>query len=231
MRKINPTDVRTDFDSSINSLTAFYNTVKSGLTLDKDQSFLVENIVLTAATFWEGFVHDLFVAYINRDSTQFVVHLQNAFDAHRSAKQTLIASHFVQLKFTTHLSVPMITSLLDNNGNNVTFSSYDAMKNGATKYLAASNAARINGLTALEGATINLWLALRNHIAHRSKRSREAMNDALQNGALHGSPLQRGAGTKGVNHVGTYLKATGASSPLSRVEIILTSMKTIAAAL
>lgn len=231
MRKINPTDVRTDFDSSINDLTAFYNTVKSGLTLDKDQSFLAENIVLTAATFWEGFVNDLFVAYINRDSTQFATHLQNAFDDNRTAKQKLIASQFVRVTFPTHLSVSMITSLLDNNGNNVTFSSYDAMKKGAKRYLAASNAANINGLTSLQGATINLWIALRNHIAHRSERSLRAMNDALLDPALHGSPLQRGAGTRRVHHVGAYLKATGAPNTSPRVEIILTSMQTIAAAL
>ncbi|MBS0983382.1 HEPN domain-containing protein [Gluconobacter cerinus] len=231
MRKISPTDVKADFDSSINSLTAFYNTVKSQLTLDKDQSFLVENIALTAATFWEGFVHDLFVAYINCDSTQFVTHLQNAFEANRTAKQKLIADNFVQLKFAKHLSMSMITSLLDNNGNNVTFPNYGAMKDGATKYLEASNAAKIKGLTSLQGATINLWLALRNHIAHRSERSGKAMNEALQNGGLYGSPLQRGAGTKGVKHVGAYLKATGASSTLPRVEIILTSMQTIATAL
>lgn len=50
MRKINPVDVRQDFDRSLIDLIAFYTTVKSGLSLDKDQSFLAENTVLTAAT-------------------------------------------------------------------------------------------------------------------------------------------------------------------------------------
>lgn len=229
MRKINPINVRQDFDSSIADLIAFYATVKSGLTLDKDQSFLAENTVLTAATLWESFINDLFVAYINRDSTQFAIHLKNAFEADRTVKQKQIANRFVQLSFPQHMPVQMITSLLDEVGNNVTFPSYAAMKKGARIYLGAANAATIAGLSGVQGATINLWIALRNHIAHRSARSLKAMNDALKVGALHGSGLRRDV--RDVHHVGGYLKAKGAHNLPPRVEIILGSMRAIGAAL
>lgn len=229
MRKINPEDVRRDFDSSLADLVAFYMTVKSALTLDKDQSFLAENTVLTAATLWESFVNDLFVAYINRDSSRFAVHLKNAFEADRTSKQMQIANRFVSLSFPQHMPVKMVTSLLDDAGNNVTFSSYAAMRKGAKTYLSVANARRIEGLTARQGATINLWIALRNHIAHRSARSLKAMNDALKVGPLHGSGLRRDI--RDVHHVGGYLKAKGAHNLPPRLEIILGSMRTIAAAL
>jgi hypothetical protein len=227
MRKINPVDVRQDFNNSLVDLLAFYATVKSSLTLDKDQSFLAENTVLTAATLWEGFVNDLFVAYINRDSSQFVVHLKNAYEADRTAKQMQIANRFGSLSFPQHMPVKMVTSLLDAVGNNVTFSHYLAMKKGAKVYLAAATAATVSGLTSQQGACINLWIALRNHIAHRSARSRKAMNDALKVAALHGTGLRRDI--RDVQHVGGYLKAKGGPNLPPRVEILLAHMMAIAA--
>lgn len=113
MRKINPVEVRQDFDSGLADLIAFYMTVNASLTLDKDRSFLAENTVLTAATLWESFINDLFVAYINRDSSQFSVHLKNAFDADRTSKQKQIANRFTTINFPRHMPVQMVTSLLD----------------------------------------------------------------------------------------------------------------------
>ncbi|NKK72494.1 hypothetical protein GFM13_19335 [Rhizobium leguminosarum bv. viciae] len=229
MRKINPVDVRQDFDRSLIDLIAFYTTVKSGLSLDKDQSFLAENTVLTAATLWEGFVNDLFIAYINRDTSQFIVHLDNAFEADRTPKQMQIANRFVTVTYPAHMTVKMITSLLDEVGNNVTFASYGEMKKGAKKYLAGANATRVSGLSNPRGALVNLWIALRNHIAHRSERSFKAMNEALAAGALHGTGLKRGV--RDVRYVGAYLKAKPAHNLPPRVEIILNEMRAIAAVL
>ncbi len=229
MRKINPVEVRQDFDSGLADLIAFYMTVNASLTLDKDRSFLAENTVLTAATLWESFINDLFVAYINRDSSQFSVHLKNAFDADRTSKQKQIANRFTTINFPRHMPVQMVTSLLDEAGNNITFPTYSAMKKGAKIYLSAPHAAIVGGLTGQQGAIINLWIALRNHIAHRSARSLEAMNDALKVGALHGSGLQRGV--RDVHHVGGYLKAKGVHNLPPRIEIILSSMRAISAAL
>lgn len=229
MRKINPIDVRQDFDRSLADLIAFYATVKAGLSLDKDQSFLAENTVLTAATLWEGFVNDLFIAYINRDTSQFIVHLSNAFEADRTPKQMQIANRFVTVAYPAHMTVKMITSLLDEVGNNITFASYGEMKKGAKKYLAGANATRVSGLNSARGASINLWIALRNHIAHRSERSFKAMNDAMNAGALHGTGLKRGV--RDVRHVGAYLKAKPAHNLPPRVEIILAEIRAIAALL
>lgn len=229
MRKINPDDVRRDFDLSLVDLLAFYRTVKSGLSSAKDQSFLAENTILTAATLWEGFVNDLFVGYINRDSTMFAVHLTNAFEADRTPKQKQIRQRFATVAYPNHMPVKMITSLLDEGGNNITFASSTDLKKGAKRYLTALNASKILGLTNSQGASINLWIALRNHIAHRSERSFKAMNVALAAGPLHGTGLKRGV--KSIIYVGAYLKAKPSATALPRVEIILAEMRTIAASM
>ncbi|MEE9906719.1 hypothetical protein LWV33_03290 [Brucella intermedia] len=130
MRKINPNEVRADFDNGLAELITFYQSAKTTLKGDKDQTILAESTILSAATLWEGFINDLFVAYINRDSTQFILHLTNAMEHDRTSKQKEIANRFSTLSFPKHLTVQVITSLLDESGNNLTFSSYAALKKG-----------------------------------------------------------------------------------------------------
>ena len=229
MRKMKPSDVRFNFDSNLAEIQGFYATVKADLSSDKDETLLVRNIILTAATLWESFVNDLFIAYINRDTTQFQIHLDNAFKADRTPKQELIAQHFVTVTLTKHMTVDMITELLDRDGNNITFYNYDALKKGATKYLAVAHRNGIIGLTSPQKNTLNLWIALRNHIAHNSARSYEAMNVAMNNNALNNIGLKRGV--RKVTHVGSYLKAKPSPNLRPRVEIIMDQMKAIAAIL
>lgn len=229
MRKMNPDDVRSDFATSLAEAQAFYTTVKGALTTDKDQTLLVRNTILTAATLWESFISDLFIAYINRDTSQFQIHLRNAFEADRTAKQKLIAQHFTTLTLTKHMTVDMITELIDSNGNNVTFSSYKELKRGADKYLIAAHRVGIIGLSGARRQYINLWLSLRNHIAHDSDRSYDAMNEAMASSALINTGLQRGV--RKVTHVGSYLKSRPTPNTKPRIELILDEMKLIAAAL
>jgi hypothetical protein len=81
MRKINPADVRADFASGLANVAAFYATAQAAITGDRDRTFLVESTFLSAAVLWEGYVSDLFLAYINRDSTRFGQHLHDALEA------------------------------------------------------------------------------------------------------------------------------------------------------
>jgi len=229
MRKMNPDSVRSDFDISLSEAQAFYTTAKAALSTDKDQSLLVRSTIITAATLWESFINDLFIAYINRDTSRFQIHLRNAFEADRTAKQELIAQHFAVVTLTKHMTVDMITELLDSDGNNLTFSSYDALKKGARKYLIEAHREGINGLSGANKQCINLWLSLRNHIAHDSARSYDAMNQAMASDALINTGLQRGM--RKVSHVGSYLKSKPTPSAKPRIELILDNMKFIAAAL
>src|SRR5205823_529705 len=78
--------------------------------------------------------------------------------------------------------------------------------------------------------TLTAMIAIRNHIAHRSKRSGQAMNDALAKGALHGTGLGRG-GPNAVNHVGSFLKSKPAGKQMARIDLYLSALGPVAAAL
>lgn len=227
MRKMKPEDVREDFDKALDDVIAFYKTVKAALTKDSDETLLVQNTILTSATLWESFINDMFIAYINRDSNRFQDHLQDAFKASRTPKQDVIAENFVTVTFPKHLTVELITDLIDQRGENITFFDYSALKKGAAKYLIAGHRTGIDGLTNAQKATLSLWIALRNEIAHNSERSFHAMNDAMNAGGLHNTGLQRGVNN--VKHVGAYLKSKPTPNSKPRIELILDEMKAIAA--
>jgi hypothetical protein len=83
---MNPADVKSDFASGLNGVISFYATAKAALSGDKDKTLLAENIFLTAAVQWEGFISDLILAYVNRDSTRFGVHLRDALETEGSRR-------------------------------------------------------------------------------------------------------------------------------------------------
>jgi len=130
------------------------------------------------------------------------------------------------LSFPKHLTVDLITDLIDQKGENLTFFDYKDLKKGAEKYLVAGHRSGIDGLNNAEKATLTLWIAIRNEIAHNSARSYKAMNDALNVGGLHNTGLKRGV--KKVQHVGSYLKAIPPQKNKPRIELILDSMTNIA---
>ena len=187
----------------------------------------MQNTILTAATLWESFVNDMFIAYINRDSTQLQIHLQSAFEASRTPKQAVIAQNFVTLTFPKHLTVDLVTDLIDQKGENITFFDYSTLKKGAAKYLVAGHRTGIDGLSNAQKATRTLWIALRNEIAHNSERSFKAMNSAMNAGGLQNTGLQRGVNN--VKYVGSYLKSKPLPNLKPRIELILDQMKVIAA--
>lgn len=82
MRKISPDSVRDDFRQQLANLIVFHSTGFPGFSSETDQSTLTEHCLLAAAVAWEGFISDMFIAYINRDSTRFKEHLKASFEAH-----------------------------------------------------------------------------------------------------------------------------------------------------
>lgn len=82
MRKISPEAVRDDFRQQLQDLAAFHQTGFAAFTTEADQSTQTERSLLAAAVSWEGFVSDMFIAYINRDATRFKQHLTQSFNDH-----------------------------------------------------------------------------------------------------------------------------------------------------
>jgi hypothetical protein len=229
MRKMNPVDVKTDFENGLLALGKFYAVTNAVLPLDSQRTFLAENSLMAAAVLWEGFISDLLVAYINRASTRFATHLQDALKTGLTDKQIKILTNYGRLSIPSHLQKAEIQELVDGNGSNITFSNFAALIDQTKSWLVPLDAGRFSSRTAREKAVVNALIAVRNQLAHRSERSHRAMNEALNIGALHLTGLKRGQ--KKVNSVGTYLKTIVLKQPKTRFEIFLTELQTVAGGL
>jgi len=228
LRKIQPTFVRDDFIAQISEIRNFYAAGLAGLIGDAQHSRLTEHMLIALAVSWEGFVSDMFIAYINRDPSQFTNHLRNSLIEHlaTSSKPEAVFKNYGKLSFPKHFTKQDVQSLANSNGNNITYSSFARLKDGAKVLLAPAHLAQFNAISNPNQAMINALLALRNHIAHRSVRSSEAMNAALAIGALHTTGLKRS--TNKVNNVGAWLKAQPPAKKESRMHLLLNQFEAIA---
>jgi hypothetical protein len=229
MRKISPQDVRDDFCAQLDELIRFYQTGLSVLPNDKDQSTLTEHSLLAAAVAWEGFVSDLFIAYINGDASRFKQHLQDAFNTHVKAQDKLnrVFQKFGKLHFPKHLTKADVQSLANSTGNYITFRNFAELENRAAVWLVKAHADRFKNLSNSQKALVNAVIGLRNHVAHRSQRSLDAMNSLLAEGALFPIGIQR-KGNR-FHNVGAWLKAIPANRNESRIETIIGGIKAIGA--
>lgn len=228
MRKIDPISVRDDFLSQLDEIRAFYASGLIGFKTEADHSRLTEHMLLALAVSWEGFVSDMFIAYINRDPAKFKVHLEASFRSHLkdSNKPKAVFDRFGKLSFPKHLSKADVQALANSSGNNITFSSYARLLEGAQAMLVAAHCAKFSSLSAQKRAIVDALISIRNHVAHRSDRSGEAMNNALLVGALYTTGLKRGVNK--TYNVGVWLKSKPTVRHKSRLDILIDSLEQIA---
>lgn len=229
MRKISPVGVKTDFQEQLADLVAFHNIGFPAFATEKDQSTFVEHSVLAAAVIWEGFVSDMFIAYVNRDANRFKQHLEASLAEHLTTGATpkRVFDTFGSITFPKHLTKAQVQSLADGVGNNITFPNFKELEKKARIWLVAVHANQFTGLTGQQKAIIDALISLRNHIAHRSQRSLDAMNAALAKGALQPSGLKR-RGNR-FHNVGAWLKAKPAGLQTTRFSLFMAELDGIGA--
>lgn len=230
MRKVNVQGVKDDFINSLDEVEEFFLRASPMMGSESDKSFLAKSAFLSAAVLWEGFVSDLFVAYINRDSSMFVNHLNNAIhgSSNLTDKQRLIVNKYSKISFPAHLNRSSIIELIDGKGNNISFASFKALEDTSKKWLIQQDSRRIASASAQLRAVYDAILSIRNFIAHNSERSHKAMNQALSGGPIH--PLGLTRPTNSVNKVGSYLKSKpiNVNGNQSRLEIFFDGMRSLA---
>jgi hypothetical protein len=231
VRKINPVDVRTDFNNAIAAQELFYNRLRAMAPTALDRKQLAEQVFFVAACLWEGFVSDLFVAYGNNDSTALVARKAADVSALVTQKHGATVTSHVRTVFPRHLKASTVAALLDDKGYNVTFATSQKMVDKAHDVLVAAHQGGFSGLSAADKAAVDAWKAVRNCVAHRSKSSFDTMNLALQPATL-GLPyaaLARGAHR--INDVGSFMDASPAAVGHSRLKCYLDVMRVIASRL
>jgi hypothetical protein len=230
MRKISPQSIIDDFVEQLGDIKDLYVEGIGALSHDGGKSRLAEYSLLAAAVAWEGFISDILIAYINKDSARFKQHLRNSFDEHLKEhdKAKTVFSKYGKIELPSHLSKADVQSLANISGSNITFSSFALLEERARAWLVQPHAEKFIVITPSQKGVVNAVIALRNHIAHRSKRSLDAMNDALAEGALYTTGLKRQDNK--FHNVGAWLKAKPVGRSESRLITIISILETIGSA-
>lgn len=207
MRKIDPEGVWKDFEDQLAEQAQFYDSSWGALTAAKDRKIATENYALTLGVLFEGFTNDLIFAYANRDCSRVMQHLETSVRQALQSNQKAAAAFdsFAEFKLQRHLTKDELKTVLDPSGRNTSFPTYDAVEGRAQKWLIAAHVERFTRLTPQQKAIIDLTIAFRNNLAHRSKSSLDRLNEVLALGALYPTGLCRGVNR--VQQAGHYLKS------------------------
>lgn len=225
MRKMDPKGVRGDFDDAVADVGQALGDVVAANVTQKTRKLVAESSFLSAAVLWEGFVSDIFVAYVNRDFSAYSRHAQAQLKQHAESKWGADVVRSVDLDLKSHIKADRVRQLLDNRGFNVTFKSSDDMVARASDWLAARYANRFGALAASDKASIDASSAIRNYLAHRSKSSKARMDTALVDQHLP-QHLKRGAHK--IHDVGSFLIATPVGAATRRVDLYLDALRAAA---
>ena len=223
MKKVDVGKVGSRFDDDIADLEQM---LTSAWKIDPaPRKLLVEASLMFAAVRWERFVHELFVAHINRDSKPFGKWVQVAIAQSVKEKRGKVVASHLRVELPKNLSRDSVHDVLDRDGENLTFKTTADLVTRATEWLPAAQAAKFKALTASDLACIDALVAVRNFLAHRSSSSSKTMNDALKAPGLD-PYLKRKAHR--IEAVGTHFESADGKDTRSRVVVALKSMRTIA---
>ena len=203
MRTQDPTSIRTDFLVSINDVESAHNAVEAGVQEDGAKKLVTEYLFVASAALLEGYVSDLFVAYINRTSEKFREHLLSRMQLETEDEYAKRSVPYVETAMP-HLTVDRIREILDPTGFNVTFYTTADMKGSAGKWLADADKVRFTGISSPLCAFIDFVKAVRNYLAHRSQSADDKMQVALVAADL---PAELRRPNNNVQDVGVYLRA------------------------
>lgn len=218
MNKKNINKLSIDFHEEIDSLLTFYSetvpAIGKRLASGGSPGYDSHNSVLAEVVFHRGFVavesflSDWFIACINHNPSAYLKWRETAIN--NSVEDRFgkwYVEHFLTYRRLTHLKQSVIEELVNPEGENVTFSYHDQLKQRASDWLSPEWNSKVasvdkNRLLILDGAK-----KIRNRIAHNSRRSLTEMNDALKSLLKRGNALLLRPEKNSIKKVGSYLKA------------------------
>lgn len=225
MRTQDPANIRADFESAIADVETAITASEQSVAADAAKKLIAEYAFVSVATLLEGFVSDLFVAYINRNSQRFRDHLLNLVALKADDDYAKRAVPFVETSMP-HLTVDQIRSILDSRGYNITFPTTDKMKQSAGTWLSDADKLCFTGTTPQECAIIDVTKAVRNFLAHRSQTADTTMQAALVSADL---PAELKRAVNNVADVGVYLRSKQNGD--SRLKYLIQQLRALASKL
>lgn len=231
MRKLDPADVRVDFNVSSDEIINYFDRVDAAIsahtTREGDLSQLATQSFLALFVAFERFCSDLLLAYLNRDFSQYQSDVAHRLALSVNEKFGAELASRISYQPKKHVSVAELEEIVDPTGWNLTFSKFSKIREYSVRVLAAGHAARIQTVSASEARLVDTARSIRDFIAHQSPGSKERMNEALATVEQGGHNRYLGRVDNDVHNVGAYLKASGAG--VRRLHRYAQALRSIAA--
>ncbi len=211
MRKVDPADVRTAFVDEVSDLMTYLGRTRRALEGDVhekgDISRLASTTFLALFVTFERFLSDLFLAYLNRDFSQYQADLENRLMVSVGERFGAWAQQRTRFNTLEHVGVNDLEGIVDPSGWNLTFRNAEMLRSKARQWLAPPYANRIDGLSDHDDRLVDTAHAIRDFIAHQSPGAKNRMNALLLTVAQGANNQYLNRGVHEVHRVGTYLKA------------------------
>jgi hypothetical protein len=210
MRKQNPNDVVDDFKDLIAASLLTWTQMCAQISGNELRKNASVDAFLNAAIGWESFLSDWHIAAINRDSGPFVGDLQTRIEQSVVGRWPGVGGR-ISLSIPTHPSLELVRELIDPEGGNISFGGRNKWRDRVQRELNDPYRARVLALSDRDHHLIAAVVAIRDCVAHRSKKSSDAMNSALTNLAHADRALRRAQARVQPSGIGAYLyaQATG----------------------
>lgn len=225
MRTADPQNIKSDFLAGIQDVEDALDAVTGSTVAVKSRNIIAEYSFLGAAILLEGFISDLFVAYINKDNKRFVNAMTGQMAMTSKDDTASRAISFAHIDIATHLTIEKIRKILDPKGWNVSFIDSVDLKRKGGLWLAPPYRTHFTGLSPSHSALFEATKSVRNFLAHRSKASLDMMQTSLQAPNLP-QGFRRGANM--VHAVGSFLDSKPPASAHTRIEAYLQEVRAIA---
>lgn len=221
MRKADPRYVKNVFHVSIGLIDLYFRRVGSLIVgtedEDRDLSQLASSAFLSTFVAFEGFIWDLFLAYLNRDFSVYQRQLSQRIDSSVTDKFGNWAKSRYRFAPERHVAVDAIANIVDPDGRVVVFSSTERMIEAAKSWLAPKHYSGLVSLSPADHLLIDTARAIRNYIAHESGNAYSEMNHKLKDVDCGVPNDGLGRGKNFIQDIGSFLKAySGAERRVTR---------------
>lgn len=213
------TSIATTFKRRVTQNLSLYDELVLAVNLKKKQksleTMLAEQCVIGLAVLWEAFIHDLIVGYIEeRPEVCTRFHKLRLTQSIESKNKALL--RWVKINVPRSLSREQIETLVDPDGRNVTADSAESLSTRATQLLSARDAIKFS-LAESDQKFLNLVIAIRNYLSHRSAGSFGILKSRLRE---FGSTDPTSPLNGRLTTVGAYLKERPGNGAETRAKVI-----------
>jgi hypothetical protein len=183
------------------------------------EGVLSEQFALELGVRWEGFIHDLLIAYLVAGRRAFLKAKRYSIKQNLRERFGDSWTRVVHIGTHRNWTPRIIETLIDPKQRNLTFTSADKMYERATELL-GSRAIKFS-LDPEDRQLVNFVLALRNYLAHRSKASSKELSRIVAEFPDEG-PNAELSGTLG--RVASYLRNSGSIGRPARIRVVYARM-------